>query len=290
MGGGGKGGNGDTTSTVRYADYIEERHKGFLDTIIASRNAAIGNSPFANIEDIPHDIAYFGSGYILADFPSLYDMYGKFMAGLDIEALHNEIFQDTLTGPHVDAVVTAERDLMDDDLLSTTLPRFQTGMRDINSVVASTYVVGKAMIEDARTKALAKFDAELRYRLIPVATERWSRHLEWNKAVVTTYAELLKLYFSSKMDIEDHNQETAAKNLLWPFTILEYERAAIGALQGAATTTNKVAGASGFTKAISGALGGAAMGGMLAGASGGAVGGPAGMVVGGLLGLVGSFL
>lgn len=286
---GGKGG-GDTSATVRYADYIEAHHQSFLDVVAASRSAVIGNSPFANVEDIPHDIAYFGSGYILADFPSLYDMYGKFMAGLDIEALHNEIFQDTLTGPHVDAVVTAERNLIDDDLLSTTLPRFQTGMRDINSVVASTYVIGKAMIEDARTKSLAKFDAELRYRLIPVATERWSRHLEWNKTVVATYAELLKLYFSSKMDVEAHNQETAVKNLLWPFTVLEYERAALGALQGATTTTSKVAGASGAAKAISGALGGAAMGGMLAGAIGGSGAGPAGMIVGGLIGMVGSFL
>jgi hypothetical protein len=233
--------------------------------------------------------AFFGLGFALADFPSLYDMYGKFLAGLDIEVLYDQIFEDTVGGPQVNALVSAEAALMDDDLVSTALPRFQVGMRDINSVISSSYLVGKAMLEDARVKALSKFSAELKYRLIPVATERWSKHLEWNKAVVGVYAEMIKLFLSAQMDIETHNQEVAVKHALWPFTVLEYERAAIGALQAATTTTKSPAGSSQIARSISGALGGAAMGGM-AGAQIGAVGGPMGMVIGGLLGLAGSFI
>ncbi len=283
-------GQGDTTTTVRYAPYIENHHTTFLDVVAQQRATALTASPFADIDEIAFDPAFLGLGFALSDFPSLYDMYGKFMAGLDIEVLYDQVFADTVDGPQVNALVSAEVALMDDDLVKDVLPRFQVGMRDINSVMSSSYLVGKAMIEDARVKALSKFSGELKYRLIPVATERWGRHLEWNKAVVMSYAEIIKLYFSGKMDIESHNQEVAAKNKLWPFTILEYERAAIGALQGATTTTSSPAGSSKAAKAIAGALGGAAMGGMLAGASGGAVGGPAGIVIGGLLGLAGSFV
>ena len=291
MGGGGKGGgSGDTSTTVRYAGYIEDRHKDLLSTIVAKRTAVIDSSPYSTVANLDHDVAYFGTGFVLADFPSLYDMYGKFMAGLDVDALLAALFADATNSPLITSLVAAEAALMDNDLVTDVLPRYQVGMRDINSVISSTYAIGKTQLENARARDLDKFSAELRYRLIPITVDVWQKHLDWNKGVVLTYAEIMKLYFSSKMDIEDHNQEVKAKNLLWPFTVLEYERAAIGALQGATTTTSKVAGASGAAKAISGALGGAAMGGMLAGASGGAVGGPAGMIVGGLLGLVGSFL
>ena len=73
------------------------------------------------------------------------------------------------------------------------------------------------------------------------------------------YAEIMKLYFSGKMDVDGFNYEMMAKHALWPFTILDFERAGLGALQGATTMTKDVAGGSTASKAISGALGGAAM-------------------------------
>ena len=179
------GGKGQTsTSTIRYAPYIEDKHSAFLNIVAEKRALLIDDSPFADYEQIPLETAFFGLGFVLSDFPSLYDMYGKFMAGLDIEVLYGEVFEDAVDGPHVNALVSAERALMDDDLVTNVLPRFQVGMRDLNSVMSSSYLVGKAMLEDASVKALSKFSAELKYRLIPVATERWTRHLEWNKNVV----------------------------------------------------------------------------------------------------------
>ena len=279
--GGGKSG-GTSTSKVRYAPYIEDRHAPFLDAVIDHRKAVENNSPFATVADLDHDVAYFGVGFVLADFPSLYAQYGTFISGVNVDDLFDSTFGDTVNSTQVRDLVAAEAAQMDDDLITDVLPRYQVGMRDINSVLSSTFVVGKTVLENARGRNLDKFSADLKYKLIPVALERWNRHLEWNKTVVAVYSEIMKLYFSSKMDIEDHNQEIKVKNLLWPFTALEYERAALGALQGATTTTTKTAGSGGAGRAMSGVLGGAAMGGM--------VGGPPGMVVGGLLGLVGSFI
>ncbi len=279
--GGGGGGSGDTKTEIRYAGYIEDKHKDFLVTMQNRRNDAIDDSPFANYTDIDIEPAFFGIGYLISSFPSLYDMYGKFMAGLDIDVLYGQIFEDTVNAPEINSLVAAEGVMMDDDIDMNVLPRFQTGMRDINSVMSSSYVCGRAAIEDARVKALSRFSAELKYRMIPVVTDRWKTHLEWNKSVVMNYAEIMKFYYSAKMDIDDVNYSMKAKDVLWPFTVLEYERAAIGTLQGAQTTSSDVAGTSQVSKSISGALGGAA-----AGAS---VGGPWGAAAGGVLGLAASF-
>jgi len=289
--GGGKGGC-DVKTTLRYAKYIEDKHKAFLAEIVARRTAAIDNSPYAGIADITTDEGFFGVGYTLASFPSLYDMYGKFMAGLDVEVLYSQIFGDLMEGPATGRLVSAEAAFLDDDMQTNLIPRLELGMRDLNATVSSTFVMGRALLEESRMKNIEKYSAELQYRLIPVAAQRWQTHLEWNKAVVATYAEIMKFYFSSKMDVDNHNTEMLAKNRLWPFTILDYERVAIAALQGATKGTQSTAGSSGIGRAISGALGGAAMGGiagsMISGATAGSTFGVHGAAIGGVLGLVGA--
>jgi hypothetical protein len=277
--GGGGGGDipADTSTTIRYADYIEKYHQTHLERVQAKVTDAIDeiNLPYVDYEDIDPDDAFFGSGYVMASYPSLYDMYGKFMAGLDIETLWTQAFEETVGNSAVSDLVSAEAALMDDEIETTAIPRMQTGMRDMNSVMASTYVIGKAIIEDARTKALEKFSAELKYRLIPVAEARWQTHLQWNQTVVSTFAEIMKFYFSTRIDVDEVNHAMRAKQELWAFNAFEFERASLGTLQGATNTRTDVAGASTGKKVISGALSGAAMGAMVGSqiSAGGAVAG-----------------
>jgi hypothetical protein len=263
MGGGGGSSNPYTWTEIRYAPYIEVRHSDFLNSVYSARVRAISNSPFVAYTDIEVDDAFFGAGYAISSFPSLYDMYGKFMAGLDIEALWTQEYNDTINSPVVNALIAAEGALIDDEIETTSLPRLQTGMRDMNAVMSSSFVVGKSLLEDTRTKVIAKFSADLKYRLIPIAQSRWQTHLDWNKQVVSIYAEIMKLYFSAKTDVDEINYAMAAKNILWPFTVLDFERAAVGALQGATNSKQDVAGASTASRVLSGALSGAAMGAMV---------------------------
>jgi hypothetical protein len=289
-GGGGGGGGGDTETTIRYAPYVEAKHSSFLDSIRSHVNSTIDQSPFSDYTDIECDDAFFGTGYVLSSFPSLYDMYGKFMAGLDIDSLYSQLFTDTLETSEVASLVSAEASLLEDEIETNVIPRLQTGMRDINSVVASSFVVGKSLIEDTRVKQVAKFSAELKYRLLPIVTDRWKTHLGWNQNVVSIYAEIMKLYFSAKMDIDNNNYSMVAKDTLWPFTVLAYERAALGALQGAMTQSSAgPEGSSPISGAIGGALSGAASGAMLGSVVPG-IGTLAGAIGGGVLGLGMSFL
>ena len=213
-GGGGSSSSPYTWTEIRYAPYVEERHYNFLYHTFYERTRAISNSPFAGYTDIEVDDAFFGAGYTISSFPSLYDMYGKFMAGLDIEALWTQEYNDTINSPVVNDLIAAEGALIDDEIETTSLPRLQTGMRDMNAVMSSSFVVGKSLIEDTRTKMVAKFSADLKYRLVPIAQERWNTHLNWNKLVIGTYAEIMKLYFSAKTDVDEINYAMAAKNTL----------------------------------------------------------------------------
>jgi hypothetical protein len=261
MGGGGGGKQpAHTSQTIKYAPYIETKHEDFLQTIQSERRAIIDDSPFGDYTDIEVDDAFFGAGYLISSFPSLYDMYGKFMAGLDIEVLWSQIFEDTVNSPVVSNLIAAESALMDDDIETNTIPRLQTGMRDMNSVMSSSFIVAKAIVEDAKVKSLSKFSAGLKYNLIQIASGRWTTHLEWNKGVVGVYAEIMKFYFAAKTDMDDVNYTMAVKDKLWPFTVLDFERAALGALQGAMNSKTDVAGASTTARVLSGALSGGAMG------------------------------
>ena len=263
MGGSSQPKNTSSTQTVRYAPYIETRHEDFLNTVYAKRQAAISDNPFTSYDDVVIDDAFFGAGYLISSFPSLYDMYGKFMAGLDIEVLWAQIFEDTVNSEEVTNLIAAESALMDDDIEANTVPRLQVGMRDINSVMSSSYLVAKAIVDDAKVKALSKFSAELKYNLIQVAQARWNTHLEWNNKVIGVYAEIMKFYYSARTDVDEANYAMAAKEKLWPFTVLDFERAALGALQGATNAKESVAGASTASKVLGGALSGAAMGAMV---------------------------
>lgn len=266
--GGSSGSSGGGKTEIRYADYVEDHHHEFLNEIEELRDAEIalyndGNSPFSAYTDIPVDVAFFGTGYLISNFPSLYDMFGKLMAGLDIDALYTQIFADTVNSAEVANLISAEAALLDDDIETNSLPRLQAGLRDVNAVVSSSFVVAKGIIEDARVKSIERFSADLKYRLIPIAQARWNTHMEWNKGVVGVYSELIKFYFSAKTDVDEVNYSMAVKHRLWPFTVMDFERAALGALQGAINQKAEVAGASRAAKALSGALTGAAMGGMV---------------------------
>jgi len=279
------GGSGSTTTNiVRYAPYLESRHITYLDKVNASVNLAMVASPYAAYTAVDFDDALYGAGYAIGSFPSLYDMYGKFMAGLDIEVLFDEAFEETINGTVVSNAISQEASILEDDMENNILPRFKEGMRDINSVMSSTFIVGQAQLEAERLKAISRFSADLRAKLLPIVTERWKAHLNWNSDVVQMYAQIAKFAISVKLDTDNQNLEMAAKDVLWPFNALQYQTAALGTLSGATNTSSDTAGGSKTQRVIGSSLTGAASGAMI-GAQIGSGGGFIGAGIGALVGL-----
>lgn len=278
MGSSGGGGGGGGTYTMRYASYVEDRHKVFLTDTYAYRKSVIEDNPYTEFTDVPVDDGFFGTGYLLASFPSLFDVYGKFIAGMDVDALWEEILESSTESPAAKDMVTAESTLLDEELESTILPKYMTGMRDMNATMSSTFINGKALLYEAKQKQVAKFSAELKWKLVGVAQDRYRAHLTWNQSVVSSYAELFKTYFGIKDGVTRLNYDIKSKDSLWPLTVMDYERANLGALQGAMKQSTDSS--SGGGSMLGGALSGAAAGGIIAG--------PMGALGGALLGGVAS--
>jgi hypothetical protein len=147
------------------------------------------------------------------------------------------------------------------------------------------------LLEEARLKTLNKYSAELRYSMINVANDRWKTDLEWRKNKMNSYQEMVKLVLLSNIDYSNQKYMMKAKDALWPFTVMDHERVALGTMQGA-KNSEVVFGEDGpgtGQKVLGGIMTGAAVGAMLGpvgSLSGGAVAG-LGALLGGVGGLLG---
>ena len=269
--------------TIRYAPYIESCHHSFLNNIHSEVSIAYHNSPYVHFSNIDIDEGFFGIGYYLSNFPSLYDMFGKFLVGLDITILFNQIFKDS--DRVVDRITHNEAQFLYYLINVKILPKFRRGLSDITADLKKSYLRGEELIQEAAEKAIEKFKTELRFRMLIVITEKWKIHLAWNKDVISIYLEFLHLYIKSKLDIEEKNQETRKKDALWPFTVLEYQRAALSVFQDSSNIKKQssIGGKeiSQWAKSISGTISWAIVG--------AEIGGWVGAIIGAVIGLALSF-
>jgi hypothetical protein len=257
---GGKGG-GSSESTVRWAPYVEAAHIELIENYQNYRTWALVpdpvkglynwdysggliSSPFRDFVPLDIEDIFFGTGLDVSSIDPIYDKYDQLITQLDLNASFNAIFADTVNGTVIDNLVSAQATKLSDDLEQVAYPRFECGLRDINSVISTSFTMGRAVMEQGRTKALAAYDAELRYRLLPLVIDRWKATLEWSKMSFEEYVNTLKFYVTLKDELDSHTMEIRAKNSLWVFTILEYERGCAAALAGPQTATNEVKGAS----------------------------------------------
>jgi len=292
--GGSSGGCED--SEVRFAPYLERAHGRYLDSAGAdvpsismtkAFNAAVGNSIYSDYLHITAEEGFFGfksdgtTLWQVGEFPSLYDLFGKFVAGLDVCVLWEKIHERIAEGAHVEAAVTAQAAMLQDTIDTEVMPKFLAGMRDINAVQSSSFIAGKAIIQDGYVKAVNKFASGLRFAVFEESVKVWTKHLDWNQAAAQHYAELLKLYYTAKLDVDGRNYEFAAKDSLWDLNLMNHAKSMLGALNGSPGVADGGGSEpSGVQKALGGSLSGAAAGAMMTPATpwiGGAVGGVIGL-------------
>lgn len=307
---GGSGG-GSKDNTIRYSPYLEAAHSVILNhdgvdvpdlSVVSAMNAAWGNSPYGGGIEFDLDNQFFGikdadtgESYVLTDFPSLWDMFGKFIAGLDVHNLFLQTYNGLADSAEVDNAVNAQAAMLDDDVESKVLPRFHAGMRNINSVQSSSFAVGRMLIEDTRIKVLNKFASELRLKIWDVSTDMWKAHLNWNSSVIATYSTMYKLYHSTQVDVDAHVMDRAGKDVMFDLEVFRYYRDMLSIISGADASASP-AGLSQTQKALSGTIGGAAAGAsvgsaVMAGTATGATsGGIWGAAIGAVLGFAMSYM
>jgi hypothetical protein len=305
MGSGGGGGSKD--NTIKYSPYLEAAHGIILNhngqdspdnSVVSLMNAAWGNSPYDDGIQFDLDPQFFGikdlesgEAYLLTDFPSLWDMFGKFMAGLDVHNLFLQTYNGLADSAEINASILAEADILDEVIESKTYPRFHAGMRNINAVQSSAFMTGRALIENARIIALNKYASEIRLKVFDTAAVMWSSHLNWNNEVVKSYAGMYKLYHATQLDSDAHVMDRAGKHSLYDLEITRYYRDMLSIISGAdASETSVPKQLSQAQKSISGTVGGAASGAAIGAATGTASGGIVGAAIGAVLGFAFSYM
>jgi len=194
-----------------------------------------------------------------------------------------------------DAKITADSAAfgasLDAQIATSVVPRFEAGMRDINAVMSSAFVIGRALIEDGRDREVAKYETGLRVQAFGELSLRLIElKIQALQAASNAYDSTYKGKIVAKKEELESNLEYDYKDLTWVLELGQYYTSALGSLAGAPAgpgggKPNKAA------SAISGTMMGAGVGAMIGSSAltgvtmGGMSGGPLGAVIGGVMGL-----
>lgn len=223
----------DSTTTKLHAYYVEVAHQSFLTVLAGKRNEAIAISPYAGVTAGLIEDDFFSVGYTLSSFPSLYDMFGKFMAGLDIEDVWKRSFDDVLLSAEISAAIRGYASMLNDKVAIVDIPAYQIEARDNNAAGSSTFIIGQSLIEAKKIKDTGKFSIKVVTDLIATTEDKFIKSLNDNIDVIRTYARILKMYYEERITTDEVNGKFLSEDKLWPFTILEYERKGLGAFSPA---------------------------------------------------------
>lgn len=255
-GGGGSSGKSD------WPDYMKEHHHAFLgeiDSIIPATN------PYTGV--VAYDPASVLSALAssLSSFVTFYASIGNTLT--TCKAAWSGWL--TTTSTDLNAALVAELD-------TRGVPEFEAGMRDINAVQTSSFVLGKAML----------------YARVGLEAAKLAL-LNTNQAMDMTmkYGEILRNQFSAQMDYSkiviiagkekaDRQVELDVEEAKWVF--FNYREA--GALLGSIGSSAAMQSSAKPNPAAS------ALGGAMAGAAAGAAFGPYGAIAGAVIGGVGGYL
>jgi hypothetical protein len=283
MGMGSSGGGGGSSGSVAWPGYFQAVHHEWLnedDTVSASQcavdqlNNAFASNPYlgASAYNPSTELDYMDTqitGIVaLADAlnpASDWVTYLEIIKGALVANLYSE--QEMANAED------AYNINLDTDFLGVTLPRFQRGMQDVNAVMSSAFVVGRALLEADNSKRKTAFSADLRLQNykekvqhVMSGTDSLIRLLQleydFKRTVVTTAVEERRVKIVAMKEAVEQDlriDENAGK---WGLEIWTYGFNFLASAHGASTTTgiNK---ATTVQSAIGGAMSGMASGAMM---------------------------
>ena len=160
---GSSGGGGGGSGVVDYPAYMKTFHEGALgsgamggDNLTAAITAAYGASPWTGAlaydpaaDIIAYEAAIAGFAVILAGINDVTDwsaFYTQAGASITLADITDTTDVNGITNAIIVADVDNFADNLDDEIITKVLPRFQSGMLDINAVVSSSFVLGQGVI------------------------------------------------------------------------------------------------------------------------------------------------
>lgn len=275
-GGGSAGGGGGGSGAVTYPAHVTSTHHDWLNntgldgaisvSVQDAMEAAFGNSPWTaeTAYDPDSDIVQ-----LLAAPDDLQTLVTLLSSGTGLDTLISEIMDDA----RVDAVVTEYAADLDARLTAEVLPRFNAGMRNINAVVSSAYVLGLSNIEANNDRQVAKFSADLHAKThSDDAIKIINLKLEYQRVVAALTMEAYRVKIVAKKEEVDLNLKIEESDALWDLEVFQYGSNVLASAGGGVATPNTKKPTQGQSM-LGGALSGAAAGAMIGGAPGAVIGG-----------------
>ena len=337
------GGSSGASGTSDWPDYMKAMHQAMLNDMRDAVGGVAGSPPAVYVYDPK---VWFG----LPDGNSVYAALTKFSA-VDIDALitaimandnflippddlalikakatalRDELISDVPYGSAVEDLIDAHSVKLLEKVNSEVLPKIEVGMRDLNAVIGSSFVIAKEIAMEQYTSEIADFSTkvrvsfwEKRHELYKFTEDAWIRSSLQASELAYKYAamqmEKLKLEVSMAAEIGNAavlaqskygvvSTEASIRGRTWRVEMNNYMNKTLAAISGASPVSTR-GDQSTASAMFSGGLGMAAMGagvggylgagstlgglagGATAGGTLGMAGGPAGAVIGGVIGL-----
>lgn len=292
-GGGGNSGAG-ASSTSGPPQYVQTWHNYFLGGPAKNRQGierGLAQTINELFDQAPHNAYklkpaedYFG------DIATI--KYNVIQAISNFQALNaTNIYKTSLTEMLDSGIIQVSvrnyTDILEESLDETIIPKFKAGMRNINAVMSSSFVIGNSLIHASMIRQVGKYAADLQLKAFELANTLTNLKIQWAKDVVHYTLEGTRMFTVASHEVIKNNLETEVERLRWDFDIIREGFNGVAAIQGAVSSSTQSNGTNRKPSALGGALSGAASGAMM-GASAGPWGAAIGGVVGGVAGYLGA--
>lgn len=282
------GSGGGSAGKVEFPPHITATHKDWLDkdstdfishSMTDLMNNAIGSSPYLGLfpYDPDTDLAA-----VLDAATSFKNLVGLLSSGTGLNTIMSTLLDDS----RIVAEANAFQDQID-DVVVDTLSRFESGMRDINAVVSSAFVIGRATIETTGLKEVAKYLTSLRgswyNQTVPLLVDM---KLKYEQLLTAAITEVRRIKIVSKGEEVARGAELDALDARWDLETYQYGANLMAAPGGGTMVPHR--GGNKTMSTIGGVFSGMSAGGQMGGATGNPYAAIAGVLGGGILGGLGS--
>jgi len=294
-GGGSSGGGGGGSGVVDYPAHMKTWHNRTLDhmgvdTVTSSMtdiiNVALGTDPYVGT------LAYDPDTELTSMFTAIDDL-DTMVALLSSGTGLDDIIANVLSDTRIDNAVTEFSLDLADRLTSEVIPRFESGMRDINAVVSSAFVIGRGIIETGQARQVSKYSADLHMKMFSdTALNLVTLKLQYQHIVSHLLVETNRLKIVAKKEETDTQLDIDESAATWDLNVFQHGANLLASIGGGVLVPNEVkkpSKPSDASQAIGGALAGAATGAMIGSVVPG-IGTVTGALVGAALGGGAAFL
>lgn len=281
--------------TWDYPSYMNTQHEAWLTAIASAITAATFPTltPYDPATDLTAMDSAIGDLETIVSALNEHTDYDTIMA--NAVSLVEGVF---LPDAYITARVAAHSTALETEINSKIYPRFLAGMRNINAVLSSAFVIGQAAIAQDKLDKVAKFESDMEMQVLnkrsdmitAVAGEMLRiklQKLEFDRVIASLYMDYGRIAIAANNDYSTAVKSNEIDEMKWPLEKYKYGSNLLAGITGGVSSTAAMEG-SATARMIGSGLSGAAAGAMIGGAVVGSGGGEGiGAILGGIAGLIG---